>query len=115
MPNNRYRGPPMTLANMRAQGVRSLWVVCELCHHEGGVECGRLWRCRAGARLRPAHGLHPLRNHWRARAAELGGTPAAREPDRAAMAVGSKKDEGRDERQGRAIPKDPKGQGRDEA
>jgi hypothetical protein len=24
----------MTLANMRAQGVRSLWVVCELCHHE---------------------------------------------------------------------------------
>jgi hypothetical protein len=27
MPSNRYRGPPMTLANMRAQGVRSLWVV----------------------------------------------------------------------------------------
>ena len=24
----------MTLANMRAQGVRSLRVVCELCHHE---------------------------------------------------------------------------------
>jgi hypothetical protein len=24
----------MTLANMRQQGVRSLWVVCELCHHE---------------------------------------------------------------------------------
>ena len=34
MPTARYRGPPMTLANMRAQGVRSLWVVCELCHHE---------------------------------------------------------------------------------
>ena len=34
MPPNRYRGPAMTLANMRAQGVRSLWVVCELCHHE---------------------------------------------------------------------------------
>jgi hypothetical protein len=32
MPPNRYRGPPMTLANMGAQGVRSLWVVCELCH-----------------------------------------------------------------------------------
>jgi hypothetical protein len=31
---NRYRGPPMTLANMRAQGVRSLSVTCELCHHE---------------------------------------------------------------------------------
>ena len=24
----------MTLANMRAQGVRSLWVVCELCRYE---------------------------------------------------------------------------------
>jgi hypothetical protein len=22
----------MTLANVRAQGVRSLWVVCDLCH-----------------------------------------------------------------------------------
>ena len=28
-----YRGGPMTLANMRAQGVRSLSVSCELCHH----------------------------------------------------------------------------------
>jgi hypothetical protein len=27
MPQNRYLGPPMTLANMRQQGVRSLWVV----------------------------------------------------------------------------------------
>jgi len=26
--------PPMTLANMREQGVRSLCVTCELCHHE---------------------------------------------------------------------------------
>ena len=34
MPPNRYRGPPMTLQNMRAQGVRSLRVVCESCHHE---------------------------------------------------------------------------------
>ena len=34
MPADRYRGPPMTLANMWAQGVRSLWVVCELCYHE---------------------------------------------------------------------------------
>ena len=33
MPQSRYRGPPMTLQNMRAQGVRALWVVCELCHH----------------------------------------------------------------------------------
>ena len=26
--------PPMTLANMRENGVRSLSVTCELCHHE---------------------------------------------------------------------------------
>jgi hypothetical protein len=26
-------GPPMTLANMRSLGVRSLAVTCELCHH----------------------------------------------------------------------------------
>ena len=32
MPHARYRGPPMDLANMRAQGVRSL--VCDLCHHD---------------------------------------------------------------------------------
>jgi hypothetical protein len=24
----------MTLINMRARGVWSLWIVCELCHHE---------------------------------------------------------------------------------
>ena len=33
MPPTRYSGPPMTLANMSAQGVRSLSVTCELCHH----------------------------------------------------------------------------------
>jgi hypothetical protein len=27
----------MTLDNMRAQGVRSLWVVCDLCHHEAAI------------------------------------------------------------------------------
>ena len=34
MPATRYSGPPMTLANMRANGVRSLAVACHLCHHE---------------------------------------------------------------------------------
>jgi hypothetical protein len=37
MPANRYRGPPMTLANMRANGVRSLLVSCELCHHKAAM------------------------------------------------------------------------------
>jgi len=41
MPSNRYRGPPMTLASMRAQGVRSLWVVCDLCHHEAVMNVDR--------------------------------------------------------------------------
>jgi hypothetical protein len=27
----------MDLANMRAQGVRSLWGVCDLCHHDAVV------------------------------------------------------------------------------
>jgi hypothetical protein len=34
MPYNRYRGPPMTLANMRENGVRSLSITCEVCHRE---------------------------------------------------------------------------------
>jgi hypothetical protein len=51
----------MTLANMRAQGVRSLWVVCELYHHEARAQCGRLWRCRAGACFQSAHGMHVMR------------------------------------------------------
>lgn len=29
----RFDGPPMTLANMRANGVRRLAVCCLLCHH----------------------------------------------------------------------------------
>jgi hypothetical protein len=33
MPRNRHRGPPMTLGNMRANGVRSLAVRCPLCRH----------------------------------------------------------------------------------
>jgi hypothetical protein len=55
-------GPPMSLGNMRANGVRSLDVSCWQCHH--------------GAR-----------HHWCRRPAELAGTAAAREPDRGAMAV----------------------------
>jgi hypothetical protein len=31
----------MTLANMRAQGVRSLWVVCDLCYHEAVINVDR--------------------------------------------------------------------------
>jgi hypothetical protein len=31
-------GPPMTLGNMRANGVRSLVVACDLCHHETNAD-----------------------------------------------------------------------------
>jgi hypothetical protein len=34
VPRSRYSDPPMTLANMRESGVRSLAVTCHLCHHE---------------------------------------------------------------------------------
>jgi hypothetical protein len=38
MPTQRYTGPPMTLGNMRENGVRSLAVYCLLCHHPAGVD-----------------------------------------------------------------------------
>ncbi len=41
MPTNRYRGPPMTLANMREHGVRSLSVSCEVCHHDAVINVDR--------------------------------------------------------------------------
>jgi hypothetical protein len=41
MPPNRYRGPPMTLGNMRTNGVRSLAVHCWACHHEAVLSCHR--------------------------------------------------------------------------
>jgi hypothetical protein len=31
---NRYRGPPVTLDNMRENGVRPLAVSCLICHHK---------------------------------------------------------------------------------
>jgi len=62
MPPNRYRGPPMSLANMRENGVRSLSVTCELCHHDTlMMDVDAFRRCDAGSYLRPAHGLHLLR------------------------------------------------------
>jgi len=50
-------------------------------------ECGRLCRCGRGSGLRPAHGLHRLRNCRRGRAAELAGASAAGHLDRRSMAA----------------------------
>ena len=60
VPSARYHRPPMTLGYMRQQSVRSLWVVCELCHHEA-VLYGTAMAMRPGrvtrAKSRPHHTL----------------------------------------------------------
>src|SRR5882762_2675510 len=47
---NRYRGPPMTLANLHANVT-----LCDLrgLPPRSGDECGRVRRCDSGSRLRP--------------------------------------------------------------
>ena len=41
MVHNRYTNPPMTLGNMRANGVRLLSVACHLCHHQAVMNMDR--------------------------------------------------------------------------
>jgi hypothetical protein len=49
-------GPPMTLANMRANGVRAVAVTCQACGHEADVNVDALPETvtvpKAGQRLR---------------------------------------------------------------
>ena len=40
--HDRDRGPPMTLENMRENGVHSLWVACRSCRHEASVNVDQL-------------------------------------------------------------------------
>src|SRR5215472_15752256 len=47
--------PADSLANMRAQGVRSLWVVCELCHHEAVLNVDRFASRRSGCMCTTPH------------------------------------------------------------
>ena len=80
-------GPLMTLGNMRSLGVRSLFVTCELCHHEAVLPAER-WadavlvrafrprmvctRCGiVGADARPNWREMQVRGNWR-NAASLG-------------------------------------------
>jgi len=58
MPSTRYRGPPMTLANMRHNGVRSFVVVYAVCHHEAVLNVDTYAVPSFGA-----HGLQLLRHH----------------------------------------------------
>jgi hypothetical protein len=41
MPRSRYHGPPMTLGNMRANGVRSIAIYCWTCHHDAVMNADR--------------------------------------------------------------------------
>jgi hypothetical protein len=75
----------MTLANMRAQGVRSLWAVCELCHREAVLNVDGYGDAVPVSAFGPRHGVYSVWHHRRARTAELAGAPAAREPDRQAV------------------------------
>ena len=67
-------GPPMTLGNMRSLGVRSLFVTCELCHHEAVLSAERLERrCARCDDFRPRMVCTQLRDRRRRRPAEPGG------------------------------------------
>jgi hypothetical protein len=84
MPTARYRGPPMTLANMRANGVRSLCVTCEICHHEAVMNVDAF----DNATPVPAFGPRMVCTSCGiiGAYAELEGTIARRELDRRAVA-----------------------------
>jgi hypothetical protein len=86
----RFNDPiePMTLGNMRANGVSSLARCVMLAvpppgDHQRSSMAGR----RAGADVRAADGVYEVRDHRRRRPAELGGEAGAREPDRRTMAM----------------------------
>ena len=84
MPTARYRGPPMTLANMRAQGVRSLWVVCDLCHDDAVLKVDRFGDDVPVPAFGPRMVCTPAASlaHSRGR---IGRRPNVRKPDRAAV------------------------------
>jgi hypothetical protein len=79
--------PPMTLGQHARQRRAVARGVVLTVPPPGDSERRPLARSRAGADIRPAHGLRPLRNHRCRRPTELAGTATAREPDRRAMAV----------------------------
>ena len=60
MPPNRYRGPPMTLANRRENGEHSLSVTCALCHREAVMNVDAFGDAIPVPAF-AAHGLHRLR------------------------------------------------------
>ena len=69
----------MTLGNMRELGVRSLAVTCELCHHEAVLPADDWPDAMLVRDVPAAHGVHPVRDRRRRRAAELAGDAGQRE------------------------------------
>ena len=67
---------PMTLGNMRANGVRSLDVSCWQCHHRVIMTADPWPDDVPGASIRAADGMYPLRDHRCRCPAELAGAGA---------------------------------------
>ena len=55
---------PMTLGNMRANGVHSLAVYCERCHHQELLDVNDFADDVLVPVIRLAHGLHSLWCYW---------------------------------------------------
>jgi hypothetical protein len=77
----------MTLANKRANGVRSLAIRCDLCHYEAVLNVDRLGDDVPVPSFGRAWSAQ-MRDYWCRRAAELAGKAGAGELDRVKLAIG---------------------------
>jgi len=80
MAATRFHDPiePMDLANMRANGVRSLDIQCYQCLHQVILNVDHLPGDIHGAVIRAPHSVHQVRDDRRRCAAELAGEAAIR-------------------------------------
>jgi hypothetical protein len=70
----------MDLANIRQNGVRSVDVICYGCRPQVVINVEKITRRAQGALVRPARGLHEVRNDRSRCAAELAGKAALSKP-----------------------------------
>jgi len=78
-PTGRYNGPPMTLGNMRQNGVGTLdvWCLGRDCHHHRMLDVDAMPDDVAVPSIGPATAMRALRPPRRRRTAELVGIPGA--------------------------------------
>jgi NAD(P)-dependent dehydrogenase (short-subunit alcohol dehydrogenase family) len=78
-PIGRYDGPPMTLGNMRANGVRTLdaWCLGRDCHHHKVLDVSTMPNDVTVPSIRPPAAVRALRPPRRRRTAELVRVPSA--------------------------------------